>query len=369
MYAWAASMTDSIKALIFGPNLPSGGAWGLLNVRITGIEVTVNEQTHRASLAQLQLREVGFGKPGIELAWQQGDEHWAVHVLDHEVAAQLLTQPIIANLPQVQALKSKRRTGNAGRKLGWSLLALFVLSPLLLLVLFFTQANRIAGWVADQIPIEEEVKLGRESFNNMKGQLKIQDAGAAFDAVTTIGQRLTQGSKYHYEFHVVQDDTLNAFALPGGIVVVYDGLIKATRRPEELAGVLAHEVQHVEQRHSLEGMVKNLGLRAVWSLVTGDLGDTLAGQAAVQLTSLKFSRDAESEADEKGFDALVKQGIDPSGMPDFFKTMSDKAADAPAAFLSTHPLSKDRDEMLQKRVTELKGKGFTPLGIEPWPPG
>ncbi len=362
-------MTDSIKALIFGPGLSTSGVWGSLTVRITGVEVTAGEQTQRAALNQLQLRAVGFGKPGIELAWTEGGDVWAAHVLDPVAATQLLAMPFIATLPQMQVLKSKQRKGSAGRAVGWSVLGLFVLFPLLLLALFFTQLDRIAGWVAEQIPIEEETKLGRSSFESMKGQLKLQDSGAAFDAVQSIGKRLTQGSKYSYEFHVIRDDTLNAFAMPGGIVAVHTGLINATKRPEELAGVLAHEVQHVEQRHSLEGMVKNLGLRAVWALVTGDLGGTLAGQAAVQLTSLKFSRDAETEADDKGFDTLVKQGIDPSGMPEFFKTMSEKAADAPAAFLSTHPLSEDRKRELAERVERLQKKEFKRLGIEPWPPG
>lgn len=361
-------MTDSIKALIFGPGLSASGVWGMLDVQITGVTVTAGEHAQRAALHQLQLREVGFGKPGIELAWQQGDDVWAVHVLDPQAAAQLLALPFIAGLPQARALKSKQRKGATGRAVGWSVLGLIVLFPLLLLALFFSQADRIAGWIADQIPIEEETKLGRSSFESMKGQLKLQDSGAAYDAVQSIGKRLTQGSKYAYEFHVVQDDTLNAFAMPGGFIVVHTGLINATKRPEELAGVLAHEVQHVEQRHSLEGMVKNLGLQAVWALVTGDLGGTLAGKAAMQLTSLKFSRDAETEADDKGFDALVQHGIDPSGMPDFFKTMGEKAADAPAAFLSTHPLSEERQEALMRRVAELQRKVFSPLAIQPWPP-
>jgi len=361
-------MNEPIKALIFGPGLSTSGTWGTLNVRITGVEVSVNTQTQRATLHQLQLREVGFEKPGIELSWHEGNEVWAAHVLDPVQAAQLLNVPFIASLPQAQALKKTQRKGKAGRTIGWSLLGMFVLLPLLLIVLFFTQLERIAGWAADQIPIEEEIKLGRSSFESMKGQLKLQDAGAAFDAVQTIGKRLTQGSKYHYEFHVVKDDTLNAFAMPGGIVVVYTGLIDATKRPEELAGVLAHEVQHVEQRHTLRGMVKNLGLRAVWALFTGDLGSTVAGQAAMQLTSLKFSRDAETEADDKGFAALVAHGIDPSGMPAFFKIMSEKAADAPVAFISTHPLSEDRQRELVVKAEKLERKSFAKLAMDPWPP-
>jgi predicted Zn-dependent protease len=156
--------------------------------------------------------------------------------------------------------------------------------------------------------------------------------------------------------------------MPGGVIVVHTGLIAATSRPEELAGVLAHEVQHVELRHSLRGMVKDLGLRGLWSFVTGDIGGTLAGQAALELTSLKFSRDDETEADHKGLDALIAAGIDPSGMPAFFKIMTEKAGDAPAAFISTHPLSEDRERELQARVSSLGAHNFASLDFAPWPP-
>jgi beta-barrel assembly-enhancing protease len=361
-------MDHSIKALIFGPGLPLSGSWGTIAVREGGLTANTGDQRRHAALSQLQFREVGFGLPGIELAWMERSEHWAVHVLDHAAAAQLRALPFMAQLPQMQGLRSKQRKRGARRVVGWSLVGLFVAFPLLIIALLFTQLDRIAGWITDQIPIEQEAKLGRASFESMKFRLKLQDSGPAYDAVQDIGKRLTQGSKYAYEFHVVDDGTLNAFAMPGGIVVVHTGLIKATKRPEELAGVLAHEVQHVEQRHSLQGMVKNLGLRAAWALVTGDIGGTLAGRAAQQLTSLKFSRDAETEADAQGFDTLVRQGIDPAGMPAFFKTMSEKAADAPAAFISSHPLSKDREKELAKRVAELPRKDFVPLKMEPWPP-
>src|SRR5688572_15777239 len=138
--------------------------------------------------------------------------------------------------------------------------------------------------------------------------------------------------------------------MPGGVVVVHTGLIAATRRPEELAGVLAHEVQHVELRHSLRGLIKDLGLRGLWSYATGDLGGTVAGQAALELTSLRFSRDDEREADGHGLDAMIAAGIDPAGMPDFFRVMAEKSGDAPAAFLSTHPLSEDRERELRQRL-------------------
>jgi beta-barrel assembly-enhancing protease len=243
-----------------------------------------------------------------------------------------------------------------------------VLFPLVLLLLFIWQSDRIAGAAATRIPVAQEVKLGEYAFEQMRGSLKLQNEGPTDEAVQTLGKRLTHGSKYSYRFHVADNDAINAFALPGGIVVVHTGLIKAPRRPEELAGVLAHEVQHVELRHSLRAVVKDLGLRGLWMLITGDIGSGVLGRAALELTSLTFSRDAEDEADQHGFDVLVANGIDPSGMADFFIVMAEKAGPSPPPLLSTHPASKDRERALRERIKEESGRTFEPLRMGEWPP-
>jgi Zn-dependent protease with chaperone function len=362
-------MNSQFSALVFGPGLPPGGAQGALSISTLGLEVSISEHTQRAALNELTLREVGFGKPGIELAWTDNGEAWAAHVLDHEAAQRLLASPTLVNTTQAQALVSKRRRNNTGRTIGWSVMAVFVLLPMILLVALLLNANAIAGWIVDRIPVEQEMEWGRQAFAGMRGSLKLRETGADVDAVKTIGARLSKGSQYKYEFYIADDKTLNAFALPGGVIVIHTGLINATKRPEELAGVIAHEIQHVELRHSMRGMVKNLGLRGAWAAATGDLGGTLIGEAALQLTSLKFSRDDEGEADGKGFDSLLAANIDPAGMPAFFKIMSEQAGDAPAAFISTHPLSEDRERELQKRVTDLPPREFSALNFGLWPPG
>ncbi len=361
-------MREEITALVFGPGLPPGGAQGTLTITAAGIEVSAQSQNQSARFAELALREVGFGQAGLEFAWNDAGVQWAAHVLDGASARRLLVVPALASVTQAGTLKSKQQRSKAGRVVGWSLLSLFVLLPGLLLALLLLNSNKIAGWVAEQVPIEQETKWGNQAFDSMRGSLKLRDSGPAYDAVQAIAARLTQSSRYRYELHIVDDKTLNAFAMPGGFIVIHSGLIAATKRPEELAGVLAHEIQHVEQRHAIRGMIKELGLRGLWMVVTGDLGGTLAGQAALEMTSLKFSRDDETEADHVGFDALVKAGIDPAGMPAFFKIMSEQAADAPAAFLSTHPLSVDRERDLQQRVEQLRGREFTALSFGAWPP-
>jgi predicted Zn-dependent protease len=228
-------------------------------------------------------------------------------------------------------------------------------------------ADDVAGWMAGKVPIKQEVALGDASFAAMKKQLQLRDDTQAATVLRELGARLTTGSRYTYRFHLVQDKAINAFAMPGGIVVVHSGLLAATRTPEELAGVLAHEVQHVELRHSLRALLKQMGLSAVWALVSGDLAGAAGGKAAQQMMGLKFSRDAEREADSAGFDALLRAGINPAGMPDFFATL-DKAGAAPPELLSTHPASDARRKALAARLQALGSRRFEPLPYQPWPP-
>jgi len=361
-------MREDVAALVFGPGLPPGGVRGTLTLSSLGVEVSADVHSQRAALKDVTLREVGFGKLGLEFAWTDAGESWAAHVLDADTARRLLATPVLAATRQASTLLGKQRRNTVGRTVGWSVVGFFVALPLILLVLLLLSANRIAGWIADSIPIEQEMEWGRQAFAGMRGNLKLQDSGPAYAAVQTIGARLVKGSKYTYEFHVAEDKTLNAFAMPGGVIVVHTGLIAATKSPEELSGVLAHEVQHVELRHSIRGMIKEMGLRGVWAFATGNMGGTLIGQAALELGSLKFSRDDENEADQRGFDALVQAGINPRGLPDFFKTMSEQAADAPVSFISTHPLSEDREKTLQQRVSSLDTRNIPSLDLGAWPP-
>ena len=361
-------MREDVEALIFGPGLAPAGARGTLSISITGAEISAGDRRQRAPLSQVTLREVGFDKPGIEVAWNDVDGAWAAHVLDPVSARRLLTSSALSGTPQAakftQGQRKARARGTAGRLVLLFLLAL----PILLLILFVMSAGRIAGWIAGRVAVHQEISLGRAAFDSMRSGVTLKDEGPAYEAARSIVARLTRDSRFTYEVHIAQDDSLNAFALPGGVIVVHTGLIAATTRAEELAGVLAHEVQHVELRHSLRGVIKDMGLRGLWAFLMGDIGGTLAGQAALELTSLQFSRTDEREADEHGFDALVAAGIDPAGMPTFFNTLSQKAGGQVPAFLSTHPASEDRDRELRQRLATVAGQSFQPLPSQPWPP-
>lgn len=362
-------MTPIGKARLFGGESPATGEDAEIAIVDEHMEVRTASHVHTPLLADLRLREVGAVQAGLEFAWDSESGIRAVQVFDAEALKTLRTNAAFQANPQMAGLKAKRRRGTVGRGFGWTALALFLSLPVLLLLVFLWQADRIARAVAEHISIEQEQKFGERAFAAMRGTLSLQDSGRAYEAVQVLGLRLTQAGKHRYQFHVANDAAVNAFALPGGIIVVHTGLIAATRRPEELAGVLAHEVQHVEQRHSLHALVKNLGLRGLWIMVTGDLSGSAIGQAALELTSLSFSRDAEEQADTAGFDGLVAAGIDPRGMADFFAVMANLEASAtPPTFLSTHPASSDREATLRARESEISGRIFEPLRLGQWPP-
>jgi beta-barrel assembly-enhancing protease len=362
-------MTITGSARLYGGESPPTGEDAEFSIDGDVLVVTGAARAHTVPLDALLFREVGIDVVGLELAWEADGVLQAAQIFDPVALKALRADARMQALPQIAALRLERRRSSVARTIGWTALAIFLLLPLLLILLFVWQADRIAALAASRVSVEQEMKFGEQAFATMKGSLTLVDSGPALAAVKSLGDRLTVGSQYRYRFHVAKDDTINAFAVPGGIVVVHTGLIAATRRPEELAGVLAHEVQHVEQRHSLEAMVKDLGLRGLWALVSGDLSGGLIGQAAVELTSLSFSRGAEEEADARGFDKLVEARIDPSGMADFFTVMAKQEGGvAPPPFLSTHPASTARESMLRVRAAELRSRPFEPLQLGEWPP-
>jgi predicted Zn-dependent protease len=129
-------------------------------------------------------------------------------------------------------------------------------------------------------------------------------------------------------------------------------LIENAQSAEEVAGVMAHEIEHVEQRHSLRALVQSLGFHAVWLALTGDLGSGMAGEGVKHLAGLHFSREQEVAADAGGHARLVTAGIDPHGMVSFFETLAKKQIAIPD-LLSSHPASVERSARLHALVEKV----------------
>ncbi len=206
---------------------------------------------------------------------------------------------------------------------------------------------------ACSISQSEEIQLGRQYAAEINRQLPIIDDPTVNRYMNLLGDRISsQGSrKIGYTFFLVNTDAVNAFALPGGFVYINRGLIEQTSNLSELAGVLAHEIAHVEERHSVKQIERvqraNLGGALASILLGGAAGGLAQAGISVAGTAILagYSREAERDADSVAVILLVKSGIDPNGLVTFFKHLLEEHERQPTLFeqwFSTHPLTEDR---------------------------
>ena len=219
----------------------------------------------------------------------------------------------------------------------------------------------------------QEQRYGRAIMAQIRASGTVVEDPLITEYINEIGGRIAAQSNdgtHKFEFFVVEDPRINAFALPGGYIGVHSGLIEATRNEDELAGVLAHEVAHVTQRHIARAVYANqrqsllttaLMLGALVAGVAGGNADIAqAGMAVAQGTALQsqinFTRSNEYEADRIGIAALDAAGYNPHGMASFFEVMSRQAPASPEMrapeFLRTHPVTTARIAEARNRAQE-----------------
>lgn len=207
----------------------------------------------------------------------------------------------------------------------------------------------LARILAPLVPLSWEERLGDSVFEHVApADLRCIDSrrSAALERILGRLSAAVPNSPYRLRLTVVDQSVINAFALPGGQIVVLRGLLEAAETPEQLAGVLAHEIQHVYERHSTRAVIEQGSTGLLIAAVTGDVTGALASgiEGARTLGMLHYSRLHEEEADREGLRLLQAAGIDPAGMIAFYQTMEAKQsgrADAPS-YLSTHPDTGDR---------------------------
>lgn len=287
----------------------------------------------------------------------------------------ILKDPILNSQPELQKQISSLRRKRGGRR--FSVAAAITAIVLAIYALTFLK-DPLVGAVASQIPIEWEEQLGKLAFTQVTMGSRLVENEALLKDLEKITNPLIEAvnessqRKYNYEFYIVRDPVLNAFALPGGKVVLHTGLILAAESPEEIAGVLAHEIAHVTRQHSMRQLVSTLG---IYLLAQAFLGDMQGLMAVVldngsYLLTLKFSRDHESDADQVGLKYMRDAGINPQGMVEMFRKlqaaheemtagMTGEIEEATGAedlaipdFLSTHPDTAERIEAMQKLLEQ-----------------
>ena len=352
------------QSLSYGPGLPSTGA--KLAVRLDAAQLTLTLPDGRplsVALSQLQVSAGGFNDTVWRFEW--GEPRWSVTLDDAAVQAQLLAAPPATLAAALTAAGRRQRAVARRYRFGIGALALWFALPALLLRALLFNAGAITRWAAAHVPMGTEQKLGEMVWKTQKAQLRLIENTPANAAVEQIGARLTTGSRYRYRWFVARDPSINAFAIPGGTIVVHSGLIEAAKTPEQLAGVLAHEIQHVEQRHSLRAMAQSLGMLAALGVVFGDVSGI--AQIAASLSQLSYSRDAEREADTEGLANMKAARIAPQGMVEIFETLAKESEGlAPPAMLSSHPATAERIARIQSAIAESGSWPTEPLALD-WP--
>lgn len=215
--------------------------------------------------------------------------------------------------------------------------------------------------------VQQELQIGKKAEAEVMKKMKVlPDSSPITKYVRSVGERLdaqAPGYRWPYSFHVVESKDINAFALPGGAMFVNTALIAAAQNESQLAGVMAHEISHVVQRHATCNLTKQSKRNVFWSLgslLAGTLIPGIGGAVAQQgvgiaqnIRYLQMSRGAEKEADLLGAEIMDAAGYNPQGMVQMFQIIEQKAGSGGAEFLSDHPNPGNRIEYLNQEIAAL----------------
>jgi predicted Zn-dependent protease len=211
---------------------------------------------------------------------------------------------------------------------------------------------------------QQEVQMGQQEAQQVSAQLPMVQDAYIQNYVNTLGQRIasrTSRADLNWQFQVVNSDVVNAFALPGGFVYVNRGVLARADNMSEVAGVLGHEIEHVVRRHSVKQMEQAQGANVGVGILCALTGVCQSGvaQAAINIGGTavfaKFSRTDEVQADEGGFNNVIRAGINPRGMLTLFQKLlaeEQSGNSNVAAWFSDHPGTSDRIADIQRMLNQ-----------------
>lgn len=263
-----------------------------------------------------------------------------------------------------QAVGKRKRERRRGRTLFW----VVTLAILASLVGAYFGIQRGARLAVRSLPFSIDEQIGQLSVGSLDagvGEVRDPQVVAAIEQLVARLAPHSAIAGIDYKVRVVESPEMNAYALPGGYITVFTGLIAESKSPEEVAGVLAHEMAHVTMRHGLERIAGQLGIVVGVQVLLGDVSGLLAlgvelGQFAAQNS---YSRSQETEADLEGARMLHDAGIDPLAMARFFENLAEQEGANVPAWLSTHPDTRDRIERLRELAQSFPEKKYSTFEI------
>ena len=271
---------------------------------------------------------------------------------------EVLLLPSASFLEELQKIRPQKaghfhRRASSGKRLVFTLLtSLAAIS--IAMTIYFWGIPEAASLVASYVPVSWEEHLGQ----SVAQQLAPEDQRCIDPALAQALEDMTRAligspGKFPYTFRIViiNEASVNALAAPGGYIMIHQGLIHKTESPEELAGVLAHEMQHILLHHATQGMLQEASMGLLLAALMGDTSVSMAVGLEVGRTlgTMRYSRKSEEEADAAAVQMLLAAGINPAGFIKFFERLKkeqEKTMQIPA-YLSTHP-------SLGERIVRLK---------------
>lgn len=251
-------------------------------------------------------------------------------------------------------------------KAAWSGMPTWMLATVAVVVILavglLSGSTLITGALVHLIPARWEKSWGDEVVETVTKTAPFCQESKGQEALQTLVKRLaaTTEAPFPFTVHVSNAPIANAFAVPGGQIVIFRGLLDVAATPEEVAGVLAHEMAHEVQRHPTRGVVRSVGIKTVMGLVGGNMGRAM-NAATGALLNLSHSRGDESEADSIGVDMLNKANIRADGLIHFFARMSsgrESQQSTVLTYLSTHPSDTSRVAAI-RRLARGQGEAMT----------
>jgi Zn-dependent protease with chaperone function len=304
--------------------------------------------------------EVSFGGAGKRLIYFKNSQvpDYTLHTDNYSV----LEHPDLLFLTS----KVSKRTVYSNRFYLGTLAIMLAVAIFALVFSFFLFRNTVIKAIALKLPMSYQESIGKPIFDShMKSQNVLES-----DTVTRYLTELTNplilnigDTSYHFQFAVVDNPEVNAFALPGGFIVVNSGLLLKADTPDEVAGVLAHELSHVVHRHHLRGVFNQFGSSYLLNMFLGDLvmvGDLV--DFAGKLESLNFSREFETESDLEGLKLALASGYSSEGYISFFRKLQQIQGKSKtlSSYLSTHPDSGTRIQDIENELLKIDTFGNEP---------
>ena len=302
-------------------------------------------------LLETERRNGPFAFADVEYVTQQGEAD-VYGLKDRDGWRLMLAGPVPSDLTAL--LPAPRRYGGWVDRLGLGKAAIaFALTSAAAVAVVLLSPQ----WLAPLIPDSVDDRLGDALVGDFGGRFCHTPAGDA--ALKKLVNSLDDNPD-DLRVEVAKIDMLNAIALPGGNVILFDGLIKQAKTPDEVAGVLAHEIGHVREKHVMQALLRQMGLAVVLGGIDGN-----SGALVNNVLAMSYSRNSEAKADAHSMKVLGNANISPVGTASFFDRLSQLDGSAGVTqdaaitgYLSSHPLSASRKAAFEKSI--VKGKNYKP---------